>query len=393
MSAPRVFFYVQYLQGVGHLHRTAHIAAAMAQTGFAVDLVSGGVPVPGLAPDGVRVHQLPPIRCRDGDFGDLVDVDGAPVDDAFKDRRRDALLDLFRGIRPAALVIEAFPFGRRQMRFELMPLLEAARETSPRPLVVCSVRDVLQTGRKPGRAQETLDLLDAFFDHVLVHGDPAFARLDMTFPRASEIAEKVQYTGLVGDFAKNAPVSKGSESGEVLVSAGGGATRSEVLLSAAMQARALTNAKDRTWRLLAGPNLPPGAFEELSARKPDGVVLEPNRRDFPDLLASSALSVSQAGYNTVVDVLRCGCPAVLVPYAARGETEQLTRARRMEELGLARVVEPDALSPETLARAIDAALAGRRPKPVPLDVSGAEKSAESVSAWLRSGREGSSGGR
>lgn len=386
MSAPRVFFYVQYLQGVGHLHRAAHIAAAMARAGLHVDLVSGGVPVPGLVPDGVNVHQLPPIRCRDGDFSDLVGADGAPIDGTFRDLRRDALLDLFRRKNPAALIVEAFPFGRRQMRFELVPLLEAARDTLPRPLVVCSVRDVLQTNKKPGRARETLDVLDRFFDRVLVHGDPAFARLDMTFPRASEVAEKVHYTGLVGDFSKDAPVSGAGEDGEILVSAGGGATRSEVLLRTAMQARALTSADNRVWRLLAGPNLPSGALEALGAHKPDGVVLEANRSDFPDLLAACALSVSQAGYNTVVDLLRCGCRSVLVPYAARGETEQLTRARRMEELGLAHVVGPEALSPETLASAVDSALAGPRPKPVSLDVGGAKKSAELVSSWLANQR-------
>ena len=382
MSASRVFFYVQYLQGVGHLQRAAHIAAAMARAGLHVDLVSGGVPVPGFVADGVSVHQLPPIRCRDGDFSDLVGADGAPIDDAFKDQRCGALLDLFRRSRPAVLIIEAFPFGRRQMRFELMPLLEAADAMSPRPLVVCSVRDVLQTNKKPGRAQETLNLLDRFFDRVLVHGDPAFARLDMTFPRASEIADKVHYTGLVGDFTNGAPVSDGREDGEILVSAGGGATRSEVLLSTAMQARALTSANGRPWRFLAGPNLPSGAFEALCARKPDGVVLEANRSDFPDLLAACALSVSQAGYNTVVDLLRCGCRSVLVPYAARGETEQLTRARRMAELGLAHLVDAEGLSPETLARAVDSALAAPRPEPVSLDVGGAEKSAELVAGWL-----------
>jgi predicted glycosyltransferase len=40
-------------------------------------------------------------------------------------------------------VIELFPFGRRQMRFELLPLLEAARARSPRPWIISSVRDVL----------------------------------------------------------------------------------------------------------------------------------------------------------------------------------------------------------------------------------------------------------
>ena len=382
MTAPRVFSYVQYLQGVGHLYRAAHIAAAMAQAGIDVHLVSGGMPVPTISPENVRLHQLPPIRCRDGDFSDLVNADGDPIDDGYRDRRRDELLGLFRRQQPQVLIIEAFPFGRRQMRFELLPLLEAARSQSPRPLIVCSVRDILQVSSKPVRARETSDLVNQYYDHVLVHGDPAFARLDDTFSGVAEIDVKIHYTGLVGDLSKSVPVSAGSTDGEVLVSAGGGATQSEILLSIAMQARGLSQANDRRWRLLAGPNLPEGEFNNLQLQTPDGVILESNRRDFPSLLAECAVSVSQAGYNTVVDLLRCGCRSVVVPYSARGETEQLHRARCLKNLRLAHVVEAARLSPVTLAGAIDTALAASPPQKSGINVSGAEKSAELVSRWL-----------
>jgi len=313
MTQPRVFFYVQYLQGVGHLYRTTHIARATAQAGLAVDLVSGGVPVTGLETGNVNFHQLTPIKCRDGDFSDLIDEKGQPLDVALKGSRRDELLSLFQRQRPGGIVIEAFPFGRRQMRFELLPLLEQARSTSPKPVIICSVRDILQISSKPGRARETLDLIDEFFDYVLVHGDPEFATLDETFPDAGEIEGKIHYTGMVGDPLDSAPISDGSTDGEILVSAGGGATQSERLLATAMAARPLSRAKNRPWRLLAGPNLPRREFTKLAAQVSDGITLEPNRDDFPLLLAECAVSVSQAGYNTCVDILRCGCHSVVVP--------------------------------------------------------------------------------
>ena len=40
--------------------------------------------------------------------------------------RRFGKLDLWRRTRPHLLMLELYPFGRRQMRFELMPLLDAA---------------------------------------------------------------------------------------------------------------------------------------------------------------------------------------------------------------------------------------------------------------------------
>jgi predicted glycosyltransferase len=383
MTGPRVFFYVQYLQGVGHLYRSLRIARAMAEAGLDIDLVSGGMPVPGLGGDNVRLHQLTPIKCRDGDFGDLVGAGGQPLDAPLVERRRSELLSLFRTRRPAALVIEAFPFGRRQMRFELLPLLELARSASPRPLVICSIRDILQVSGKPGRIGETLDLVERFFDRILVHGDPAFVTLDETFSGAGEIAGKLHYTGMVSDQDRPACVSRGRADAEVLVSAGGGGTQSEVLLAAAMAARAVSHARHRPWRLLAGPNLPKGELARLLARAPEGVTIEPNRSDFAELLAQCAVSVSQAGYNTVADLLRCGCRQVLVPYSARGQSEQLFRARRLQERGLAQLVEQASLGPETLAAAVDAALAAQPPGPAPIDLGGAEKSATLVSGWIQ----------
>ncbi|MEQ8702208.1 MAG: glycosyltransferase, partial [Bauldia litoralis] len=70
--------------------------------------------------------------------------------------------------------------------------------------------------------------------------------------------------------------------------------------------------------------------------------------------------VSQAGYNTVVDILQARARAVLVPFARDGETEQTLRAETLARRGLARVVAETALSGAALNTAIDAALAAPR---------------------------------
>ncbi len=382
MTESRILFYVQYLQGVGHLYRALHIARAMANVGLAVDLVSGGMPVPGLDVAGVNFHQLTPIKCRDGDFSDLIDENALPLDSPFMDQRRDELLALLARLQPAAIIIEAFPFGRRQMSFELLPLLQQAQSASPKPVIISSVRDILQRSNKPDRVRETIEYVSQYFDHVLVHGDPEFVILEETFPGAENFADKIHYTGLVSKPPDVAGVVDRSSDGEVLVSAGGGGTQSERLLGVAIEARDLSNAKNRPWRLLAGPNLPSDEFEKLASRLVAGVTLEPNRGDFASLLAACAVSVSQAGYNTVVDLLRSGCRSVVVPYSARGETEQLFRARRLKTMGLIELVEDEELSPQSLALAIDAALKAPPPGLPDIDLRGAEKSASLVSQWL-----------
>src|SRR5438477_1616917 len=156
-----VFFYVQHLLGIGHLKRAATLARALRDARFGVVLASGGVPVPSIPVD----VQLPPASAADITFKTLVDDAGQPIDDAWKRRRAGALLDAWRAARADVLLIELFPFGRRQMRFELLPLLEDAQRLKPRPLVVCSVRDMIQS--RPEREAETLRLAERFFDRIL----------------------------------------------------------------------------------------------------------------------------------------------------------------------------------------------------------------------------------
>ena len=194
---PRILFYVQHLLGIGHLARASRICAALAETGAEVTMVTGGLPVAGFPGPEARHIALPPVQTAGEGFAGLADGRGRPVDAAFLSARRDRLLAAFHDLRPDAVVTEAFPFGRRQMRFELLPLIEAAAAARPRPLLFCSLRDILQEKAKPGRDEETVATVRAHYDRVLVHGDPAFARLEDSFPLAPLIADKVVHTGLV----------------------------------------------------------------------------------------------------------------------------------------------------------------------------------------------------
>ena len=348
----RVFFYVQHLLGIGHLVRATRIARALADGPFEVTLASGGMPVTGLDIGAARLVQLPPLRAGASGFSALVDADGEPLTTAGEAARAAALRAAYDAAGPHVLMFEAFPFARRQMRFELSALLDHARAQRPRPLVLASIRDILQEVRKPGRAEETAALVEAAFDHVLVHGDEALTPLEASFPLAARFADKLVYTGLVGPPG---PVGQLIDTHDVIVSAGGGAVGA-ALIAAALAARPLTAVRDLRWLVLTGPNLPVDAAAALAALSNIRVTVLPFVPDLPRRLAGAALSISQAGYNTVAEVLAARCRAVLVPFAAGGETEQTARAQALARRGLAVTLAEDALTPERLARAIAAAL-------------------------------------
>ncbi len=366
----RALVYVQHLLGIGHLARIRRIAAGLAEAGVATTLVEGGTPT-GIVPAvGVETIQLTPVRVAADAMSVLLHADGRPVTDVDKAIRRDHLLSILDRLRPDILLIEAFPFGRRAMRFELLPLLAAA-EHQGTAVVACSVRDILQESANPQRSLETVETLNRHFDLLLVHGDEAMTPLSLTFPMADQITIPVRYTGTVGPR----PLPATRHDYAVIVSAGGGIV-GERLLQTAIAARRLSPLADASWLVLTGPNLPDEAFLRLQAAATAagaGVSVERSVRDLASWLASAEVSISQAGYNTVADIFASGCAAVLCPFASGGETEQTVRAQALANQRRAALVSEDALTPRALADAVAAAMA--LPHAAPILHDGAARSA------------------
>lgn len=374
----KLLFYCQHSLGLGHLVRSYVLAGELAHT-FDVTLIRGGEAPAGIpAPADVEIVQLPAlsagvdggIRSSSGDVGDTIE------------RRGDLLLERFAALRPAALVIELFPFGRKKLAPELLPLLEAARDVGCR--VVCSVRDILvDRGRRQGEHDERASLvLNACFDAVLVHSDPAFARLEESFRPGTPLRVPVHHTGFVAP-PHVPPRSPPTSGWRLVVSAGGGAFGEELLV-AAICTRPLL-ARDVELRVIAGPFASGESWERLqrASQAVEGVELV---RSVPDLdreLARASASLSQCGYNTAVALMRAGGPALVAPFSEGEENEQDRRAKRLAALGAVRVLEPGSLEPALLARSI-AALREFWPQPLRLNFDGARVSTQIVTDLVQS---------
>lgn len=379
-------FHVQHLLGVGHVTRAAALVRGMTSAGLHVTVIMGGAPVPGLDFGGAEVVQLPWVRAADTSFKLLLDSVGDPVDVTFFALRREMLLGLYQKLAPDVLIVEHYPFGRRKFGQELDPLLALAKG---RTHILCSLRDVLVDKVDQAKSAKTVAVVQQWFDMVLVHGDRTLLPLELTFPRAAEIADRLCYTGYVVDRQVRASSPNLANDGvnEIIVSIGGGAVGLE-LLQAAIAAKRLGAGGDRLWRLLAGANLAESDFQELRRAAPAGLIVERARADFTALLKRAALSISQAGYNTLMDVLQAGCRTILVPFAAGSESEQTLRARVFERRGLVRVVDEAQLTAETLAAAVAAALAVAPPVGTGgIDLSGIETTARTILAMIAGKRD------
>ncbi|MCP4010377.1 MAG: glycosyltransferase [Proteobacteria bacterium] len=375
----RVAIYVQHLLGAGHLVRAMSLAESLSRSGHQVLLLSGGFPID-RAVEGYQYFQLPPTCAIEGDFNRLVDEYGKAVDESWRKSRGLMLMAEVVKFEPDLVITETFPFGRRQFRFELEPLINWVKKQSSVRLMA-SIRDVLQR-RNEAKNRLTVKTIEHYYDGVLVHADQSLFKLDASFPLSHEIEDKLIYTGYIHQPAKiqTTSIQKGEgycDGQDEIIVSGGSGTVSACLLGTARLARPLSSAKSRVWRLLTGRDL------SVAAQSPEaGLIIEPNRPDFFNLLSRCALSVSQAGYNTTLDVLASGARSLMIPFAGDGETEQNDRAQALEKAGrVLRIAESD-LTPEGLARAIDRALE-MEPVKIKADLNGAANSALLITQKLR----------
>jgi len=366
-----LLFYCQHSLGIGHLTRSFALVQALSAR-FRIVFLNGGRLPHGLpVPEAMERVDLPPLGMDDGHT--VVSRDGADVA-AARARRRGLILETVRRTRPAVLLVELFPFGRKKFASEILPMIRAAR---PAARVVCSLRDILVDARpdQVRHDERARWMADRWFDAVLVHADPAFARLEDSFRPRRPLRTPVHYTGYVLPARKAAPST--ARGPELLLSAGGGIV-GEPLYRAAIEAcRRLPSPPPI--RLVAGPFLPETAWQALQGTP--GVTLV---RQVPDMVAEmrwARASLSQCGYNSALDLVASGVPALVAPYETATENEQRQRAEKLAALGALQCLPPAALAPERLAPAIEALLRFT-PCPAALDLDGARRSAEILAALV-----------
>ena len=389
MTKPGLLFYCQHSVGMGHLVRSLALADALADR-FDVVLLSGGaVPTDVAVPPAVRVVPLPALGHDDG--YELVSRDSHWSLAEAQQARTARILGELRDVRPHVVIVELYPFGRRKFAFELLPLLEASRALAPRPVLLSSVRDILVTSRRDqARHDEQASVVaNRWFDGVLVHADPRFARLEESFAPRTPLTVPVHYTGFVSRRPAGGPVDARPSGRWVCVSAGGGLVGGPLLRAAVDAVPLVLDGLGLSTTIITGPFLPAVErieLEQAVAAHP-GCTVVGFVADLAAEMAASAVSVSQCGYNTAMDVLSAGRPAVVVPYAAGREDEQLTRARRLEALGAVTVLEAGSLSASTLTDAIRRARLTGSDHRIELRLDGARRTVELVESMLAVGSD------
>jgi predicted glycosyltransferase len=363
VEGTRILLYSPDSYGLGHLRRTLTLATTMreAMPEASVLIATGSACATHFeTPSGVDMIKLPSAT-KDHRGGYVARTLPIPLESLIR-LRSSLLLEIQDSFRPDLLVVDHKVLG---LEGELAEVLPYARSQGTRTIL--GIRDIIDesevVAREWGRPRIRKALAHDY-DRVCIYGSPEVFDARTEYPVPPELAERLEFTGYVvrPESTRSFRPVPGLVP-RVLVTVGGGedgADRVETYLEAIE-----TSSPDWESVIVLGPLVDRARARRIKrrARLLDGVEVHLFYEDKPRLHASSSAVVAKAGYNTVTEILRSRVPAVLLPRCFPRK-EQLIRARRLEDLGLAECL--PAPTPESLADAVATAIRrGRVQKDLP----------------------------
>ena len=206
--------------------------------------------------------------------------------------------------------------------------------------------------------RRAVDTLNTFFSGLLIHADPDLVTLEQTFSRTGAITTDIHYTGFISpspsaDARERIRLELNLDPDERLVvaSIGSGSVGQELLEAAIGSVEILAGRGKRVrLQVFTGPYLAEAEYQKLCRKRSRRIHVERFSTHFVDWLAAADLSVSMAGYNTSMNILSAGVPALMYPFAQN--REQRMRISRIASSGNIRLLERADLAARTLADAI-----------------------------------------
>ncbi len=328
----RVLIYSHDTYGLGHLRRSLIIAKALSTSNLdASVLIATGSPRAQSfeLPRGCDTMKLPAIIKRgDGSYA-ARDLD-LPLRDVVS-MRSNLLCSAYRDFKPDMIIVDHSPLG---VENELVPLLEAVRNSKKRPCLILGMRDIVDDAAKTKEtwiATGAMSAIENDYDRVFVYGSswvPTTAQ-EIGFDRLVD-RQGDKKTRHLGYIARG--YSLGEYTDRVLVTAGGGGDGQKLLRSFV----GFLSRTENDWGaidIVSGPFLSERKFKALASQIRDlahDVQLIRFDPKLEDRIATSKAVIGMAGYNTVTEIMSTNRPALLVPRETP-RVEQLLRAERLSE--------------------------------------------------------------
>jgi len=347
-SSPKIVLYSHDTFGMGNIRRTLLLSQEFMTEypGASILIITGSPMIHAFRiPTGIDYIKLP---CVDRFAAEQY----APrylcgCSEEVKQTREVILRESVLRFNPDLMVVDKRASG---IDGELLPTLHALRQYGRHTKLVLGVRDILD---EPERTRTVLagngsfEVIDEFYDQVWIYGSKEIFDTAKEYGFPESIRRKTFYCG----YLKRPTVAAGRKEGppRVLITTGGGGDGSDIIEAYLTGLSTLPRNVALRTTVIFGPQMPEVRRAELLRHfyyLADVEFLE-FEADITNRYAESDVVVSQAGYNTVCELLSFSRRAILVP-RSKPVREQLIRARLMAQRGFFECIEPQDLTPEIL---------------------------------------------
>lgn len=350
ITKQKLLFYCQHSVGIGHLVRSFAIIEALKKV-FNVTLISGGLFPEGIPmPSDITFVQLPPIGQNSSGKLEVI-ASSKPLYEVMSERKK-ILFNTYKKLAPQIVVTEYFPFGKIQFMGELLPVLKHIKTSNESIMLVASLRDILELKSTSQKLQQrfSTSVVNDYYHEIIVHGDPNIIPLETTCPQAKSIETPVSYSGYVTKAQPIKPVDF-TQNKTVVLSLGSGKVGNSFALKMVAAYQQFGFGQDILLLIIAGPLFPEEEYEALQqlCKTNSGITIQNQVPNLLPIWENARLSVSMAGYNTSMELIKNKIPAVLLPYENPTNTEQVIRSKKMAEAGLVLTVDFNRATPKELA--------------------------------------------
>jgi predicted glycosyltransferase len=365
----------------GNLRRTIEVASKLSDSFDVTVLLGDAIPARIEFPGNVKTVLLPSLGI-DADTN-VFDISRSQELRDLIITRRNVLIREFERLKPRVVAIEDFPFRQHALRAEVVPLIERARNGVYGDALVVGMTDGIlgeDAERDDAYRDQTAKLLDKYFDMVIVHSDPVFARIEEFFQPQNVMQVPVYHTGFVSSERGVQPADPAVVPDTVLVSAGDGDHGGPLYRAAIEAHRILGSTLLLPMKIVTGERLPEDEWQDLVAKAEDSPDLTVERTvpDISAALTAARWSVSQCEYITAVHTMQTRTPSLFVPSANQGDRHaQIVRAQRLVYWGAGRLLLPQHLNGASLANEIHE-LMRFQPRRMHFDLNGAVNAANLI---------------
>lgn len=391
----RIAIYSHDSQGLGHLRRNTNIANILSDSisDTSILLICGSRHVGRLAlPDHADVLVLPAIsKDESGLYSSKhLDLDLGLIVSLRSNLIREAL-NIFS---PDLFIVDKVPWGFQNELAQSLDMLRDYHSTT----CVLGVRDVMDEpirARQEWKSMQNDEAIRRFYDQVWIYGDPALHPLHLKCDFSESTTQKAVYTGYINprDIQSNTKTNGSAKDSQswphtepyVLCLVGGGQDGYSLANIFAHS----SFGKQRVGVIITGPYMPRDhrdALYQVAEQRHDLYVYE----FLPDTLSvirKADRVVSLGGYNSVVEIISCEKPALIVPRTIPRQ-EQLVRAQALQDRSLANYILLENLNSELLSKWINMPWHGQTSSSLKIDFSGVFRIKQLSTQLLALGREG-----